>query len=66
MFMEGVHSPQDKTPIQWDRLLLPYSKQYNGTHFINLGRMNGWVNFGADLREFELGIFGLVFQQRNY
>ena len=49
LFMNGVKLPASRLePLQGDSLLFTTKfQEINGTHFIDLRRMKGWINLGA-------------------
>ena len=49
-FMDEVHLLQGSSHFEEVAYFLPFGIQFPefpGTHFIDLGRMKGWVDFGA-------------------
>ena len=45
--MDGVQLPQGYSHFEEAVYFLPKFPEIPGTHFIDLGRMKGWVDLGA-------------------
>ena len=67
LFIDGAQLPQGYSHFEEPVYFLPSGEfpEIPGTHFIDLGRMKGWVDLGAP-SGFEHGTPGLGIQRLNH